>query len=103
MLAKIQINQEEISAFCQRWQVNQFALFGSVLREDFHSDSDIDVLVEFEPGTKRRFKDLWAMENELQALFGRPVDLGTRQSVEQDPNYLRRRAILGSLQVTYEK
>ena len=101
MIAHVPVSQAEIAAFCQRWNVSELALFGSVLRADFRSDSDVDVLVTFKPDAKVRFADLMQMEQELGAIFGRKVDLGTRKSVEQDPNYLRRREILNSAQVIY--
>jgi predicted nucleotidyltransferase len=99
MLANIAIPQAEITAFCQRWNVSELALFGSVLRADFTEESDVDVLVTLKAGASLRFSDLMRMEQELAAIFGRKVDLGTRRSVEEDPNYLRRREILGSAQV----
>lgn len=101
MISNLAIAPHEIEVFCQRWNVSELALFGSVLREDFRPDSDVDVLATFKPETKIRFADLLRMEQELGAIFGRTVDLGTRKSVEQDPNYLRRREILDSLQVIY--
>ena len=101
MISNVAISPREIEAFCQRWNVSELALFGSVLRADFRSDSDVDVLVTFKPDAKVRFADLMQMEQELGAIFGRKVDLGTRKSVEQDPNYLRRREILNSAQVIY--
>jgi predicted nucleotidyltransferase len=101
MLDRIAISQAEIALFCKRWGIAEFAVFGSVLRDDFTPDSDIDILVSFKPGTKHGFADLTAMERELEIILGREVDLGTRCSVEEDPNYLRRRAILNSTQVIY--
>ena len=101
MISKLAISQNEIEAFCLRWGIREMALFGSVLRADFNPESDIDVLVAFQPGTKVKFADLLRMEQELSAILGRKVDLGTRRSVEQDPNYLRRREILNSAQVIY--
>ncbi len=60
---------EQIKAFCQRWQVTEFALFGSVLREDFRSDSDIDILITFSPTAKRGLTETLQMRDELQAIF----------------------------------
>lgn len=93
----------EIEDFCQRWQVIKFALFGSVLRDDFSTDSDIDILVQFAPDTKISITTLLDMEEELEQLFARPVDIGEWTTVETDPNYIRRKAILDSAQVIYEK
>jgi predicted nucleotidyltransferase len=101
VIANIAIAENTLEAFCHRWNVSELALFGSVLRDDFTPESDIDVLVSFNPGATIRLRDLLRMEEELSAIFGRRVDLGTRRSVEDDPNYLRRREILNSAQVIY--
>ena len=78
MNARITIPKAEIEAFCRRNRVRRLALFGSVLREDFRPDSDVDVLVEFEPGARVGFFELYDMEQELSLLFGgRKVDLNT--------------------------
>jgi hypothetical protein len=76
MNLKINIPEEKIVAFCRHNQIRKFAFFGSVLRDDFTPASDVDVLVEFEPGTRvgLRFFD---MEQELSGIIGRKVDLNT--------------------------
>ncbi len=99
--ANIAIPIDQIAAFCQRWQVVEFALFGSVLREDFGPESDIDVLVQFREGVRYTLFDLVAMTDELEAIFGRKVDLVDRRAVESSPNYIRRRHILTSAEVVY--
>ena len=73
---RIDIPHEKIVEFCKRHRIRKLALFGSVLRDDFREDSDIDVLVEFEPGTAVGLS-FFAMERELSALLGRKVDLNT--------------------------
>lgn len=97
----IQLPVEEIKDFCQRWQITEFALFGSVLRDDFRPDSDIDVLVTFAPESHHTLFDLVHMENELKEIFQREVDLVSRRGIEQSRNYLRRHEILSSAQVIY--
>lgn len=69
--------EEALAAFCRKHRVSKLALFGSVLRDDFRPDSDVDVLVEFEPGARAGFLKLAAMELELGAMLGRKVDLRT--------------------------
>lgn len=91
----------ELEAYCRRWQVSELALFGSILRDDFGPDSDIDVLVSFLPDAGHGFGDLVDMEEELTTMFGRKVDLVERAAVEQSRNYLRRRAVLGDLRTLY--
>ncbi len=97
----VNLPMQEIAAFCRRWNISQLALFGSVLRDDFGPDSDIDVLVTFAPGSARTLAAISQMQQEIEALFGRPVDLVDRQSIERSPNYLRRRAILASARTVY--
>ncbi len=70
------IPKEQIAAFCRRHQISRLALFGSVVREDFRPESDVDVLVEFEPGTKVGLR-FFAMERELSEILGRKIDLNT--------------------------
>jgi predicted nucleotidyltransferase len=94
---RIPIPRDAITAFCQRWKISEFALFGSVLRDDFGPDSDVDVLVSFSPEVRYGLFDMVHMEDELREIFGRDVDLLTRRGVEGMPNPYRRQAILDSL------
>jgi predicted nucleotidyltransferase len=97
----IPLPMDAIRAFCQRWNVVEFALFGSVLRDDFRDDSDIDVLVTYLPGTRLTLNALLTMGDELEALFGRPVDLLDRETVANSHNYLRRQMIFDTARVVY--
>ncbi|RMG80717.1 MAG: hypothetical protein D6712_17565 [Chloroflexi bacterium] len=99
---RISIPHDAIADFCRRWSVIEFALFGSVLGDDFGEESDIDVLLTFAPHVCYRFSDLDTMEEELSALFGRKVDIVDKQALVQSPNYIRRHAILSSAKVVYE-
>jgi predicted nucleotidyltransferase len=101
MSIAIELPMHQIAEFCQKWQVTELALFGSVLRDDFRTDSDIDVMVQFHPDTHPRFSTLDQMEAELKTLLNRNVDLITRQGIESSRNYLRRHEILSSAQVIY--
>jgi predicted nucleotidyltransferase len=76
MASKLKLDQEAVATFCRRHHVRRLALFGSVLRDDFTPASDVDVLVEFEPGHAPGLA-FFSMEAELSALFGRKVDLNT--------------------------
>lgn len=73
----IDMPQEAIAAFCRRNRIRRLSLFGSVLRDDFRPDSDIDMLVEFEPDARVGLMDLAGMQIELSQLLGREVDLRT--------------------------
>jgi predicted nucleotidyltransferase len=97
----ITLPTDAIEAFCQRWHITEMALFGSVLRDDFGPESDIDVLVTFTPDYQRSLEDVMAMQEELEALFGRQADLINRRTIEQSRNYIRRKAILGSARTIY--
>jgi predicted nucleotidyltransferase len=75
--ARISIPKDKISEFCEQNQVRRLSFFGSVLREDFGPDSDVDILVEFEPGTRMGLIRLSGLEIELGKIIGRKVDLNT--------------------------
>ena len=77
MAAKISIDRKALAAFCRQHLVRKLSLFGSVLREDFRQDSDVDLLVEFEPGARVGLFEMAAMERELGGIVGRKVDLRT--------------------------
>lgn len=94
----LSISREDLIAFCRKHGIRRLALFGSVLREDFGPDSDIDVLVEFEPGAKRGMMRLAAMELELGALLGRRVDLNTPGFLHE----LYRDRVLREAEVLYD-
>lgn len=99
---RIEIPEEALRSFCQRWGITRLSVFGSALRGSFRPDSDLDVLAEFEPGVRHTIFQLLDMEQELAALAGRPVDFVERSAIERSPNYLRRRAILDSSQVFFD-
>jgi uncharacterized protein len=87
-----------LADFCQKWRVRELSLFGSVLRDDFRSDSDVDVLVSFESRADWSLLDLVVMKEELSTLLGREVDLIEQEALR---NPYRRAAILNSKRVLY--
>jgi predicted nucleotidyltransferase len=92
---RIPIDREALSRFCEKWGIVRLELFGSVLRDDFGPESDVDVLITLEPG--REFEtgfELVEMQWELEALFGRKVDVLTRRSVERSYNTVRSESVL---------
>jgi len=101
MKTRIPIPREEVEKFCRKWRITEFSLFGSVLRDDFREDSDVDVLVTFAADTHWTLFDLVHMEDELKVVFGRKVDLVIRESVERSENPIRRKAILSTAQRIY--
>ena len=97
----IDIPKENIAAFCRKWKIVEFSLFGSVLRDDFRPDSDVDVLVSFSPDAEWSLLEHMAMEEELSATFGRKVEVISRKAIERSENYIRRDAILKTAQPYY--
>jgi len=98
MGARISIDERKIAEFCTRWRIREVSLFGSVLREDFRPDSDVDVLVTFHPDARWSLFDFVDMQEELKALFGRDVDLVEAEGLR---NPFRRRSILRSKEVIH--
>jgi len=92
------IDESRLSDFCRKWRVKELALFGSVLREDFGPESDVDVLVELRPDHGLDLYDWVDMIEELQAIFGRKVDLVAKGGLK---NPFRRREILRTAEVLY--
>jgi predicted nucleotidyltransferase len=80
MPARINIDKQAIADFCRKWRVSELALWGSILSEDFRPDSDVDVYVTFEEGYSPGLH-IVTMRDELAAMFGRPVDLGTKRTL----------------------
>jgi len=93
----IDIPKKQISEFCRRWRISEFALFGSVLHDDFDSNSDVDILATFAPGADWSLLDHLQMEQELADLLDRKIDLFSKRAVEQSHNLIRRREILSGL------
>jgi len=94
----IPIPTEQIADFCQRWKIRELALFGSMLRDDFMPSSDIDLLATFDEDAEWSLLDHVEMQQELEKLLERKVDLLSKRAVEQSSNWIRRNAILHSAQ-----
>jgi predicted nucleotidyltransferase len=95
---RITVPTEKIEEFCRRWKIMEFALFGSALREDFRSDSDVDVLVSFAKDADWDLFDWVNMVEELKGIFGREVDLVEKTSLR---NPFRRHYILNNQRIIY--
>jgi predicted nucleotidyltransferase len=98
---RLGVAPEQLTDFPPLAKISKFALFGSVLREDFHPTSDIDVLITFAPNAQKGLLTLAQMKHELEDSFGRSVDLLTQTSIEQSHNQTRRQNILVSAQIVY--
>lgn len=95
---QIEVPIERIQAFCRKWKIREFSLFGSVLREDFRPDSDVDVLILLADDAPWSLFEWVDMIEELKAIFGREVDLVEKTAIR---NPFRRREILDTAQVLY--
>ena len=98
----IEIPMGRVAEFCERNRIRRLALFGSVLRDDFTPESDVDVLVEFESGARVGFAFITVQE-ELSKILGRRVDMNTFEGVEGSRNWLLRAEILDSAEVVYDQ
>lgn len=98
---QIELPREKIAKFCKKWKIHEFSFFGSVLRDDFRPDSDIDVLVTFEEDARHTLFDLVHMQDELKQIFGRDVDIVSRRGIESSRNRIRREAIINSAEAIY--
>jgi predicted nucleotidyltransferase len=92
---------EKLDEFCRRWRINEVALFGWALRDDFGPASDIDLLARFEPGVHWTILDHVQMEDELAEIFGRKVDLVSRLAIEENENPYRKKEILNTARVIF--
>jgi uncharacterized protein len=102
---RLNVLPDQIAEFCQKWHLAEFAVFGSVLREDFRTDSaqpsDIDVLFTYGKNARKNLILQARMKFELEDLFQRVVDLVSKTAILTDPNYVRRQNILESARVIY--
>lgn len=97
----IRFENEKVADFCRRWRITELAFFGSVLRDDFGPESDVDVLVTFDPDARWTLFHVVDMQAELETIFGRDVDIVERRAVEKSRNYIRRKSILESTAAVY--
>lgn len=100
-IGQIEVSNDALADLCAKWRIRRIALFGSALRGDMCPDSDVDLLVDFEPGEKWSLLQLATAEQEFASMFGRRVDLVDRASLMKSQNPYRREAILNSAEVVY--
>ena len=101
VIAHLPLSEEQIAAFCRKWHISELAFFGSVLRDDFGPESDVDVLFTLKPGHVCDWDNFWGMKEELESLTGRSVDFIEKKLIEESPNWIRRRAILSTAETVY--
>ena len=102
---RLQITPQQLMEFCQKWQIAELAVFGSILRDDFRvggdDPSDVDVLMTYGKNSRKNLILQVRMKFELETLFHRNVDLVSKTAIIADPNYIRRQNILGSARTIY--
>jgi predicted nucleotidyltransferase len=98
----VEIPEEHLRRFCQRWKVSELAIFGSALHENYAHDSDVDLLISFKPDIQWGLFDLVTMENELKIIFGKEIDLVEKNAVNNSQNYIRRKGILDGAQIIFQ-
>jgi uncharacterized protein len=103
MTLAIALPQASIQEFCAHWQIIELSVFGSILRDDFRPDSDIDMLVSFAPTANWGLLEHSQMQQELEAMLGRSVDLISKRAIERSSNWIRRHEILSTAQTIYVK
>jgi predicted nucleotidyltransferase len=100
---RLGLSTPEITTFCQRWHITELSLFGSVLGNQFHPDSDIDILIRLAPNTRQGLLTLAQIKHDLEASTGRVVDIALKEAIEDSENWIRREEILKTAQVIYEQ
>ncbi|NER00242.1 MAG: nucleotidyltransferase [Cyanothece sp. SIO2G6] len=99
----IPLPMDFLQNFCQDWRIFELSLFGSILRDDFRPDSDIDILVEFDSDARWGLLDHVKMQQELASALGRDVDLISKRAIANSSNWIRRDNILSTAQVVYRR
>jgi hypothetical protein len=101
VIVNVSVSDAQIADFCRRWKIKEIALFGSALRGDGRPDSDIDFLVTFAPDANWGILDHFQMEEELEKLLGRKVDVVSRLAIERSHNWIRKQEILSTARTLY--
>jgi len=100
-ITSINISEEKLKEICLKNRVKELSIFGSALRDDFNSNSDIDLLITFDDSTQYSLFDIVRIKEEFEKFLERPVDLVNRTAIEKSKNIYRKKAILGNARVIY--
>jgi uncharacterized protein len=98
---KLEFNRQKLSQFCQEHGIARLELFGSALRDDLRSDSDVDLLATLRVDSRPTLLDWAEMQEKLAEVFGRPVDLVSRRAIERSRNRYRKQSILSTARPLY--
>ncbi len=100
-IQNIKIPEDRLSEICKKYLVKELAVFGSALRNDFNKGSDVDLLIEFKPEAKISLFDLIDLKEDFEELFGREVDVVTKNAINRSHNQIRKKAILENNRTIY--
>ncbi|WP_017295184.1 nucleotidyltransferase family protein [Geminocystis herdmanii] len=98
---RLQISLNQIFDICQQWNIKEMALFGSVLRDDFNNESDVDFLISFQPNTPQGLLTISKLKSQLESLLNYPVDIAIKDSLNDNDNWIRSKEILTTAQTIY--
>ncbi|MBN8546624.1 MAG: nucleotidyltransferase domain-containing protein [Ignavibacteria bacterium] len=101
MIHNVEFDKNELDLMCQKWKVKQLSFFGSVIREDFNSKSDIDILIEFQPDAIITLSKFERIRMDFERFFNRKVDLVSKRAVINSRNVVRKNAVLSNFRVVY--
>ncbi len=99
---RLKLSQIDINKICEEWNIRKLFLFGSILRDDFNENSDIDILIQFNPDARQGLLTLAKLKHHLEDMTQRSVDVAVQESVENSDNWIRKQEILNTAQVIYE-
>jgi len=100
---QLAVDEQALTALCQKWKVDSLAVFGSILTSEFSAKSDVDLLVSFEPEATPSLFELVNLKQQFESLFGRQVDILIRRAIEKSHNEYRKQEILSTAKTIYEK
>jgi predicted nucleotidyltransferase len=100
-IKNIEIREEKLKEICREYSIRELSIFGSALRNDFNPDSDIDLLIEFKPESGISLFDLVDLKKEFEELFGRDVDIVSKNAIKLSRNQLKKKSILENYKIIY--
>lgn len=98
---RLGVSFQILHEFCRQYKITELSVFGSILREDFNFNSDIDLLVKFDPSAHISLIDMIKIENEFKILLRRNIDLVSKKAIENSKNWIRRQNILDNAEIIY--
>ncbi|MEL4898008.1 nucleotidyltransferase domain-containing protein [Crocosphaera sp. Alani8] len=93
---RLKLSQIDINQICEKWNIRRLSLFGSILRDDFNENSDIDILIKFKPGARQGLLTLARLKYHLEDMTQRSVDVVVQESVKNSENWIRKQEILNT-------